>query len=167
MQNSLILSEQKGASLTQNDVITTKDLAESLGVDVKTIQRASAKLFDIDVVKSVSYGGRPTQVFTEAQATAIKIELQNHSAEKTMTVKDVADFLKVAESTIRNIVGKHGWARNGVQTKLNEEQVSIISREMKSNSSLAHQQEGSLLVTSKVSTKTEITEIDESVAADM
>ena len=67
------------AIAVKEKTVTTKELAESLGVDVKTIQRASAKLFDIDVVKSVSYGGRPTQVFTEAQSTAIKIELQNHS----------------------------------------------------------------------------------------
>ena len=71
--NDLTLFEQ------EEQTVTTKELAESLGVDVKTIQRTSAKLFDKDVVKSVSYGGRPTQVFNEAQATAIKIELQNHS----------------------------------------------------------------------------------------
>lgn len=63
----------------EEQTLTTKELADSLGVDVKTIQRTSARLFDINVVKSVSFGGRPTLVFTKAQATAIKIELQNHS----------------------------------------------------------------------------------------
>lgn len=72
-----ILSAKDEKSLEKT--ITTKDLAKALGVDVKTIQRASTKLFDINVVKSVSKGGRPTQVFSEEQATAIKIELQNHS----------------------------------------------------------------------------------------
>ena len=65
--------------LKSEKTVTTKELAKSLGVDVKTIQRVSGKLFDINVVKSVSTGGRPTQIFNEAQATAIKIELQNHS----------------------------------------------------------------------------------------
>ena len=65
--------------LKSEKTVTTKELAEVLGVDVKTIQRVSGKLFDINVVKSVSTGGRPTQIFNEAQATAIKIELQNHS----------------------------------------------------------------------------------------
>lgn len=59
--------------------VTTRELAQTLGVDVRTIQRLAEKLFDINVVKSVSTGGRPTMCFTEEQATAIKIELQNHS----------------------------------------------------------------------------------------
>lgn len=67
--------------LTKEKMMTTKELAETLGVDVRTIQRTSEKLYDINVVKSVSNGGRPTKIFTEAQATAIKIELQNHSTE--------------------------------------------------------------------------------------
>ncbi len=58
--------------------MTTKELSESLNVDVKTIQRASEKLFDSTVVKSVSTGGRPSQVFNEQQATAIKLEIQKH-----------------------------------------------------------------------------------------
>lgn len=49
--NDLTLFEQ------EEETVTTKELAESLGVDVKTIQRTSAKLFDKDVVKSVSSGG--------------------------------------------------------------------------------------------------------------
>ena len=83
MQNPVILSANSPKSLAQNvveeELVTTRELAQMLGVDVKTIQRTSARLFDIDVVKSISNGGRPSQAFTKAQATAIKIELQNHS----------------------------------------------------------------------------------------
>ena len=77
--------------------------------------------------------------------------------EKTMTVREVANTLGVAESTVRNIVGSHGWAKNGVRTQLTEEQITIITKEMKSNSSIAHQK-NSLLVTSKVATRLEILE---------
>lgn len=78
--------------------VTTKELAEMLGVDVRTVQRASEKLFDTNVVKSISTGGRPTQVFTEAQATAIKIELQNHtkvakSGFDTLTISNDLEML--------------------------------------------------------------------------
>ena len=83
MHNSISLSANLAKSLAQNvveeELVTTKELAQMLGVDVKTIQRTSARLFDIDVVKSISNGGRPSQAFTKSQATAIKIELQNHS----------------------------------------------------------------------------------------
>ena len=61
--------------LKSEKTVTTKELAESLGVDVKTIQRAVDSL-DIDVER---VGSSHTMVFNEAQATAIKIELQNHS----------------------------------------------------------------------------------------
>lgn len=60
----------------ENDkYMTTKELADTLGVDVKTIQRAVQSL-DMNVER---IGSSHTMVFNEAQATAIKIELQNHS----------------------------------------------------------------------------------------
>lgn len=55
--------------------ITTKDLADNLGVDVKTIQRAVDSL-DLNVER---VGSSHTMIFNEAQATAVKIELQNHT----------------------------------------------------------------------------------------
>ena len=57
MQNPVILSANSPKSLAQNvveeELVTTRELAQMLGVDVKTIQRTSARLFDIDVVKSI------------------------------------------------------------------------------------------------------------------
>ena len=73
MNNPILLSDNKSESL-----VSTKELAEMLGVDVKTIQRMTEKLFDNNVQK-VSNGGRPSMMFNEQQATLIKIELQNHS----------------------------------------------------------------------------------------
>jgi phage antirepressor YoqD-like protein/predicted transcriptional regulator len=57
------------------DQITTKQLADSLEVDIKTIQRAVDSL-DINVERK---GSNHSMYFTKEQATAIKIELQNHS----------------------------------------------------------------------------------------
>lgn len=63
-------------SLPQNEtLVTTKDLAKMLGVDVKTIQRVVTSL-DINVER---VGSSHTMMFNEQQATLIKIELQNHS----------------------------------------------------------------------------------------
>ena len=77
MQNSICLSERNETSLANNDVMTTKELAQALGVDVKTIQRTATKLFNPSTLMSRVINGGKSQVFNEAQATAIKLELQN------------------------------------------------------------------------------------------
>ena len=83
MQNPVILSANSPKSLVQNvveeELVTTRELAQMLGVDVKTIQRTSARLFDSSTLMSKVINGGKSQAFTKAQATAIKIELQNHS----------------------------------------------------------------------------------------
>ena len=83
MNGTNILSANSTKSLAQNvvaeEVVTTKELAQMLGVDVKTIQRTSARLFDPSTLMSKVINGGKSQAFTKAQATAIKIEVQNHS----------------------------------------------------------------------------------------
>lgn len=63
--------------------MTTKELADVLGVDVKTIQRAVDSL-DINVAR---VGSNHTMVFTEEQATAIKVAIENHSKVNALTPK--------------------------------------------------------------------------------
>jgi len=65
--------------LTTNKTMTTKELAEAFGVDARTIHRTAEKIFDPATLMSRVINGGKSWVFTEAQATAIKIELQNHS----------------------------------------------------------------------------------------
>jgi len=60
-------------TITTRELITTKELAEVLGVDVKTIQRASAKLFDPSTLMTRVINGGKSKVFNEAQATAIRL----------------------------------------------------------------------------------------------
>lgn len=71
---SLFNSNQKA---TSKEVVTTKQLAEILGVDVRTVQLTVQRL-GFTKVLSQSTGGRPTQVFDEEQATLIKQEIQKH-----------------------------------------------------------------------------------------
>lgn len=59
------------------EVITTRELAEILGVDVRTVQLTVQHLGFAKVL-SQSTGGRPTQVFNQEQATLIKQEIQKH-----------------------------------------------------------------------------------------
>lgn len=73
--NEFELSSVRKNRTTEEKKVTTKELSEILNVDVKTIQRAVDSL-DMNVER---IGSSHTMVFTESQATAIKIELQNHS----------------------------------------------------------------------------------------
>lgn len=63
----------------QEKTMTTKELAESLGVTPRTIQQVVEKLGLAKLISQVKIRGQYSYAFTEAQATAIKIELQNHS----------------------------------------------------------------------------------------
>jgi anti-repressor protein len=64
--------------IAERKLMTTKELAEVLGVDVRTIQRASKELFAPATVESQVINGGVSKVYTEAQATHIKLYLQNH-----------------------------------------------------------------------------------------
>ena len=63
--------------------MTTKEVADVLGVDVKTIQRAVESL-DMNVERS---GSSHTMLFSEAEVTAIKLEIENHSKVNALTPK--------------------------------------------------------------------------------
>lgn len=67
---------------TQNEqTVTTKELAETLGVSVRTVQKIIAnKGYEIDFAPFQTNGGiQKLACVNKAVATAIKIELQNHS----------------------------------------------------------------------------------------
>ena len=66
-------------ALVNAKTVTTKELAEQLGVTPRTIQQTVEKLGLAKLVSQVKIRGKNSYSFTEAQATAIKIELQNHS----------------------------------------------------------------------------------------
>jgi len=65
--------------VTNKTTMTTKELADALGVTPRTIQLTVEKLDLAKSISQVKIRGQNSYVFNEAQATAIKIELQNHS----------------------------------------------------------------------------------------
>lgn len=77
------ISKEVAAVLGVKQKMTTKEVADILGVDVKTVQRAALSL-DMDVERS---GSSHTMLFDEAQATAIKLEIENHSKVNALTPK--------------------------------------------------------------------------------
>lgn len=72
--------------LLTEEVMTTKELAESLKVDVRTIQRIANELFDPSTVLSQVVNGGVSKVFTEKQAVAIKLKLRERNNLKDNSV---------------------------------------------------------------------------------
>lgn len=72
--------------LSAEKVMTTKELAESLKVDVRTIQRIANELFDPSTVLSQVINGGVSKVFTEKQAVAIKLKLRERNNLKDSSV---------------------------------------------------------------------------------
>lgn len=95
-------------------LMTTKELAESLGVSVETVRTAARKL--IDPSKSIwkVVNGGKSQVFDVAQATAIKIELQNRS--------------KVSRNGFNSLTISNDLEMLAVQKKLSEYQDMRIAQ---------------------------------------
>ncbi len=100
--------------LSGKRLMTTRELAESLGVSAETVRAAARKL--IDPSKSVwrVVNGGKSQVFDEAQATAIKIELQNRS--------------KVARNGFSSLTISNDLEMLAVQKKLSEYQDMRIAQ---------------------------------------
>jgi DNA-binding transcriptional regulator GbsR (MarR family) len=63
---------------TKEKTMTTKELAEVLGVSVDTVSRAASKVLEPSAVLRRVVNGGNSKVYTEEQATLIKQEIQKH-----------------------------------------------------------------------------------------
>ena len=79
-------------------LITTKELANVLNVDVRTVQMTAKRILDLTKVLSQSTNGRPTQVFTEEQATAIKQEIAKHHNLASRQIDNAATDLEMYQN---------------------------------------------------------------------
>lgn len=94
MQNSIKLSAKDENSLEKT--VTTKELAEVLGVDVKTVNNTAERISGLlGSTSQKSYGGRPTKCFTEEQATLIKQEIQKHHNLSNRQIDNVATDIEI------------------------------------------------------------------------
>ena len=89
--------------------VTTKELAEALGVDISTIQKEVSSLG----IKCERIGRSHTMVFTEAQATAINTSLQNKT--------------KIAKNGFTSLTISNDLDMLLMQQKLNEYQSKRIA----------------------------------------
>lgn len=123
------------------EVVTTRELAEILRVDVRTVQLTVQHLGFAKVL-SQSTGGRPTQVFNQEQVTLIKQEIQKHH--NLMTTKDIAKALNISDRWVRNTIEKLRNNNSAVFEDiclnsqggflLNETQVTAIKLELQNHS---------------------------------
>ena len=77
-----------GNEQTTEKNMTTKELANVLGVSSDSILLAVKRLNLTENIRQVPINGKMGYVFTEVQATAIKLELQNHSNLEIITRDD-------------------------------------------------------------------------------
>ena len=114
MNNSVRILAQTSMPLVQNDVakelVTTKELAQMLGVEVTAIKRAVQKLGA--VLHRVERNNQGGYLFTEKQATLIKQEIQKHHNLATRQIDGVSTELEILEN----------------YRKANEEFVSFLNR---------------------------------------
>lgn len=75
--------------ITSSFFMSTKEVATLLNVDVKTIQRTVDKLATSmsPLFLSIQKNNQGGYLFNEAQVTAIKLELQNHSKVNALSPK--------------------------------------------------------------------------------
>lgn len=79
--------------------ITTKELAQTLGVDVDTVNIAVKRLGFSDVLRK-STGGRPSKVFTQEQATLIKQEIAKHHNLSNRQIDNVSSDMEIIGNAI-------------------------------------------------------------------
>lgn len=83
-----IALSKKGDNTKKEKFMTTKEIAEVIGVDVRTVQLAVNRL-NFTKVLSQSTNGRPTMIFDEKQATLIKQEIAKHHNLTTRQIDSV------------------------------------------------------------------------------
>lgn len=88
--NELELFEVPG----QTTFMTTRELADALDVDVRTIQQTAKKLFDPANVLSRVINGGKSMVFTAEQAAQIKAEVQKHHNLKSRQIDAVSSKIE-------------------------------------------------------------------------
>ena len=82
-------------------LVTTKELAEILGVSVDTVQKSAKKILNLsDVQRRVINGGN-SFIYNEEQATLIKQEIQKHHNLQSRQIDSVSTELEENETILK------------------------------------------------------------------
>ena len=104
-----VVSLLENKSATER-TMTTTEFANVLGVSSDSILLAVKRLNLTENIRQVSINGKMGYVFTATQATAIKIELQNHS-KVAMNKRTESKTEKDKEKQTKSAVEKTGLIR--------------------------------------------------------
>lgn len=88
-------------SVESEKMITTRELAEVLNVDVRTVQIAVKRILDPTKVHSRVINGGKSMMFDEEQATLIKQEIQKHHNLKSRNIDSVSTELEENETILK------------------------------------------------------------------
>ncbi len=90
-------------SLFSEKTVTTKELAEILGVSPRTIQQTVERLKLTNVLSQVKIRGQNSFVFNEEQSTLIKLEIQKHHNLGSRQVDTVNTHLEMMQNIQRDM----------------------------------------------------------------
>ncbi len=90
-------------SLFSEKTVTTKELAEILGVSPRTIQQTVERLKLTNVLSQVKIRGQNSFVFNEEQSTLIKLEIQKHHNLGSRQVDTVNTRLEMMQNIQRDM----------------------------------------------------------------
>ena len=121
--------------LTKEKTMTVKELAEALGVSLDTVKNSIRR-----IMPNKMQNGKTTYL-NEVEVAAISSDIANNTDVqkqinnngKFMSIRNIADVLGISYSAVYRAVEKHFPEKmeNGKQTLLNENEVAIISKELK------------------------------------
>lgn len=102
MDNELMALFPQNTETKQTTFMTTRELAETLNVPVRTINNTVNRLLEstflkFGEIKEISQGGRPTKIFNAEQATAIKNEIAKHHNLKSRELENVETLQDMAQ----------------------------------------------------------------------
>ena len=115
---------KKMNEIATEKTVTTKELAEMLGVDVDTVNNTVNRLGFSDVLRK-STGGRPTRVFNEKQATLIKQAIQRHHNLATRQIDNISTDLE-GELLVQKAMAYQQMKINQLQAKVKEMLTKIM-----------------------------------------
>jgi len=120
--------------------MTTKELAEVLGVDVRTVNGTVERLLEstsqkLGEIKTISNGGRPTKVFTEEQASIIKSEIAKHHNLASRQIDEVSSDYEMEMLTLK-VIKHHIGKANEYKARAEKAEQTLL--EEKENIEFAH-----------------------------
>lgn len=131
--NSLILPASNKGLVATEKTMTTKELAQVLGVEKRTINETAQRLLSGKVLshlKTKTVKGGETWIFTEEQATLIKQEIQKHHNLSTRQIDSVSTDYEM-ELMTQKVLTYHIQKANEYKVRAEQAEAKVIELQPK------------------------------------